>query len=81
VLRVQEDTAWEDTAQEAAVLDFKQNTGRKLSAVRCPDHQQTPRLRFHGATLRDITIQMSGCCGKLIEMANRAIATPPQTNA
>jgi len=24
--------------------------------------------------LRDVTIQMSGCCAKLLELANRAIA-------
>jgi hypothetical protein len=61
-------------AQEDEVLDFKRSTGRKLRDVRCPDHRQAPRLQFRGATLRDITIQMSGCCGKLIEMANKAIA-------
>jgi hypothetical protein len=64
-------------AQSDAVQEFKQSTGRKLISVRCPDHQQTPRLQFHGATLRDITIRMSGCCGKLIEMANKAIAEQP----
>jgi hypothetical protein len=60
--------------QEASVQAFKHSTGRKLNGLRCPDHGQAPRLQFHGATLRDITIQMSGCCGKLIEMANKAIA-------
>ena len=61
-------------AHQDAVLEFKHNTGRKLSGLRCPDHGQAPRLQFHGATLRDITIQLSGCCGKLIEMANKAVA-------
>ncbi len=61
-------------AQEDAVLEFKRNTGRKLHGLRCPDHGQAPRLQFRGATLRDITIHMSGCCGKLIEMANKAIS-------
>jgi hypothetical protein len=61
-------------AQRDAVLEFKHNTGLKLRGLRCPDHGQAPRLRFRGTTLRDITIQMSGCCGKLIEMANKAIA-------
>ncbi len=54
--------------------EFKESTGRKLRGLRCPNHGQPPRLQFRGATLRDITIQMSGCCGKLIEMANKAIA-------
>jgi len=68
-------------AQEDAVSDFKQNTSRKLAAIQCPDHRQTPRLQFHGATLRDIPIQTSGCCGKLIEMANKAIAERSETSA
>ena len=57
-----------------SVQEFKENTARKLEAVRCPDHRQPPRLKFQGATLRDVTIQMSGCCSKLLDLANRAIA-------
>jgi hypothetical protein len=62
------------TATDGAVQEFKHNTLQKLRGLRCPDHHQVPRLQFRGATLRDVTIQMSGCCGTLIEMANKAIA-------
>jgi hypothetical protein len=58
-----------------AVQQFKQHTQEKLRDIRCPRHQQSPRLKFRGSTLRDVTIQMSGCCDQLIEMANRAIAS------
>ena len=57
-----------------SVDEFKEQTLRKVRDVRCPDHRQPPRLRFHGATLRDITIQMSACCKKCSELANRKIA-------
>ena len=57
-----------------SVEEFKKTTARKLETVRCPDHRQPPRLKFSGTTLRDVTIQMSGCCSKLLELANRAIA-------
>ena len=57
-----------------SVEEFKQRTAKKLETVRCPDHRQPPRLKFQGATLRDVTIQMSGCCSKLLELANKAIA-------
>ena len=60
-----------------SIDEFKKDTARKLDAVRCPDHRQPPRLKFHGATLRDVTIQMSGCCAKLLDLANRAIADKP----
>jgi hypothetical protein len=57
-----------------SIDEFKQNTARKLEAVRCPDHRQPPRLQFRGSSLRNVTIQMSGCCAKLLELANKAIA-------
>jgi hypothetical protein len=60
-----------------SVEEFKQRTAKKLETVRCPDHRQPPRLKFQGATLRDVTIQMSGCCSKLLALANRAIAERP----
>lgn len=60
-----------------SIDEFKKDTARKLETVRCPDHRQPPRLKFHGATLRDVTIQMSGCCSKLLDLANRAIAEKP----
>ena len=58
----------------ARVEQFKQCTKDKLRGVRCPDHHQPPRLRFHGSSLRDVSIQMSGCCNKLIALANQKIA-------
>ena len=56
------------------VEEFKENTARKIRDLRCPDHHQAPRLRFQGATLRDINVQLSGCCEKLISLANEKIA-------
>ena len=53
---------------------FKLRTERKLSGLSCPDHGRSPRLRFHGSSLREVTIQMSGCCQKLIALANQRIA-------
>jgi hypothetical protein len=58
------------------VEEFKVQTARKLVDVLCPDHHQPVRLRFAGSTLRDVSIQLSGCCEKLIGLANRAIAEP-----
>jgi hypothetical protein len=52
---------------------FKQRTASKLGDLRCPVHGQAPRLRFEGATLREINVQMSGCCDQLIGLANQRI--------
>lgn len=56
------------------VEDFQERTARKLRDLRCPVHGQPPRLHFRGATLREITIQMSGCCDTLLGLANQKIA-------
>lgn len=56
---------------------FKQVTEEKLRDVRCPDHHQAPRIRFHGSSLRDISISVSGCCSKVMEIANARIGRSP----
>jgi hypothetical protein len=53
---------------------FKQSTREKLRGVRCPEHHQPPRLHFHGESLREITISLSGCCAKLMQLANARVA-------
>jgi hypothetical protein len=57
----------------AAVERFKQATEEKLRDVRCPDHRQAPRVRFHGSSLRDVSVSLSGCCATLMEIANARI--------
>src|ERR1039458_10748410 len=53
---------------------FKQATEEKLRDVRCPEHRQAPRLRFQGTSLRDISISISGCCQKVMALANSRIS-------
>ena len=55
---------------------FKQVTEEKLRDVRCPEHNQAPRVRFHGSSLRDISVSMSGCCARVMEIANARIGAP-----
>lgn len=57
-----------------SIEEFKKNTTRKVEDLRCPKHRQPPKVKFTGTTLRDMTIQMSGCCAQLLDLANRAIA-------
>lgn len=62
------------TALHSGLEEFKRATALKLEGVRCPDHHQPPHLKFRGATLRDVSVEMRACCQKLMAMANRAIA-------
>ena len=54
---------------------FKQATEEKLRDVRCPEHNQAPRLRFQGESLREISISLSGCCDKVMQLANAKIGS------
>jgi hypothetical protein len=65
----------------ARMEQFKQSTKEKLRGLRCPDHHQPPRLHFSGASLREMDISMSGCCQKLMELANARIALAAITEA
>ena len=42
---------------------------------------EPPRLHFQGVSLSDITISMSGCCEKLMELANARISSAASTAA
>jgi len=53
---------------------FRTATESKLRGLRCPTHRRPPEVRFAGSSLRDVTIRMSGCCSKLMDLANAAIA-------
>ena len=53
---------------------FKRATEDKLQGLRCPMHRRGPELRFSGSSLRDVSIRMSGCCARLMVLANAAIA-------
>jgi hypothetical protein len=61
------------TPEAERVEAFKTATCDKLRSVRCPVHRQAPRIRFEGTCLRDISVNLSGCCDRLLELANRAI--------
>jgi hypothetical protein len=60
---------------------FKQLTKEKLRGLRCPDHHQPPRLHFSGSSLRDVDVSLSGCCEKLMQLANARIALAPAAEA
>jgi hypothetical protein len=59
---------------QPSVDQFKERTASKIKDLRCPDHHQPPRLKFQGESLKTINIQLSACCAKLIDLANRRIA-------
>jgi hypothetical protein len=67
--------SWVTDFDSMRVERFKQSSRDKLRGLRCPEHHQAPRLHFSGDSLRDVTISMTGCCEKLMELANARIAS------
>jgi hypothetical protein len=63
------------TLEQAPVQEFKRATERKLRDVYCPDHRQRPRVKVIGASVRDATLTLTGCCEKLMALANQAIVS------
>lgn len=54
---------------------FRVQTEEKLAGLRCPDHNQPPRLRITGTSLHEASLSITSCCAKLSGLANRAICT------
>jgi hypothetical protein len=58
-----------------SIDDFRRATEQKLRGVCCPEHRQRPRVRVIGTSIRDAKLSVTGCCDKLMAMANQAIAS------
>ena len=63
------------TLEQASIHDFKRATEEKLRQVLCPEHRQRPRVRVIGTSIREAKLSVTGCCDKLMALANQAIAT------
>jgi hypothetical protein len=63
------------TLERASIHDFKRATEEKLREVLCPQHHQRPRVRVIGTSIREAKLSVTGCCDKLMALANQAIAT------
>ena len=65
----------QSTLEPSSIHDFKRATEQKLRDVCCPEHRQRPRVRVIGTSIRDAKLSVTGCCDKLMALANQAIAS------
>lgn len=42
-----------------------------MQGISCPDHKETPRFLCSGESVDDLSIQVHGCCEKLVELATQ----------
>ena len=52
--------------------DVKKQITEQLRNVRCPDHHQRPTVRPKGTGTK-MEWEITGCCEKVIELAQRAL--------
>ena len=62
----------EKTAARAVekVLRFHQQA---LSDITCPTHQEAPRLKVRGGSVRDLAVSVESCCPALAEKVEARI--------
>lgn len=59
---------------EAAVLEqFAASIKKSVGSLRCTEHNQAPTILIKGKSLKDLAIQVSGCCEELVEEARSRI--------
>jgi hypothetical protein len=55
---------------EAAVLEeLAASIKKSVGSLRCSEHNQSPSVLIKGKSLKDLSIQVSGCCEDLVEEA------------
>ncbi len=62
------------SAVEGAVLaKVKEQMTQKLSNLRCPEHNQTPKLEIEGDSIQNLKIRFRPCCEWMREEAERVM--------
>jgi hypothetical protein len=59
--------------EDAIMAKIKGQLTEKLTAVRCPEHGQSPKLEFEGDSIKNLKIQIRACCGWAREEAQRIL--------
>jgi len=53
---------------EAAVFEqVAKSIRERIGATRCPVHGQPPKIVVKGRDIKNLSFEVSGCCGDLIE--------------
>lgn len=42
----------------------------RVEDMRCEEHKETPRFLLYGDTIDDLSLEVHGCCEKLVEQVN-----------
>lgn len=59
--------------EDAVLAKVKEQMTQKLANLRCPQHDQVPKLEMEGNSLKNLKIQIRACCDYMRGEAQRAL--------
>lgn len=69
------DPANAETPEQQDMMErIMETISARMDGITCPDHQETPRFLCSGETIDDLSIQVHGCCEKLVELATQRMS-------
>ena len=63
-----------DAIEQAILRGVKNQITSKVGSVKCPDHGSAAKILAKGSDLSHLTLEVSGCCSKLIDEVKRKLA-------
>lgn len=55
-------------AMESAILNgVAESIKSSIGHIKCPEHEQSPKIKVKGRNLDSLSFDVSGCCDELIE--------------
>lgn len=59
--------------EDAILAKVKEQMTQKLADLRCPQHDQVPKLEIEGNSLKSLKIKVHACCDYMSGEAQRAL--------
>ena len=66
-----------DPAQREILLSAYSHIVSRLAKVTCPVHGEAPKVTAKGDSAENLTLEVSGCCDRLVDIANVRLSDDP----
>ncbi len=63
----------DNTEQAAMMQQIVASISDRVDGLVCPEHKEPPRFLCSGEKIDDLSLQIHGCCEKLVEMAENCL--------
>lgn len=62
-----------DTMEGLIVSGIVDSLKNSIRGIRCPDHNELPKLKVKGGDLDNLSVEVSGCCDVLTEKVQKKL--------